>query len=71
MSARRYITEPKEVYTLELNRLQRCFSEVTRIGEEASELSQVGWRQVEFLRHMNFMMETAAQVGKMLIEHAF
>jgi hypothetical protein len=70
MSAKRYITEPQEVYTLELNKLQRCFSEVTRIGEDASELSQVGWRQVEVLRHMNFMLATAVQVGKMLVEHA-
>lgn len=70
MSARKYITDPKELYTLELNKLQRCFSEINRIGEEVSDPKSVGWRQVEFLRHMNFMLETAAQVGKMIVEHA-
>jgi hypothetical protein len=67
MRATKYTTDPKEVYTLELNKLQLCFSEVTRIGEEASELSRVGWRQVEILRQMNFMLEGAMQVGEMII----
>jgi hypothetical protein len=67
MRARKYITDPKEVYTLELNKLQRCFSEVIKIGEEASELSRVEWRQVECLRQMNFMLEGALQVGEMII----
>lgn len=70
MSTRKYITDPKEVYTLELNKLQRCFSEISRIGEAVSEAQKVGWRQVEILRHMNFMLETAVQVGKMIVEHA-
>lgn len=70
MSARKYITDPKEVYTLELNKLQRCFSEISKLGEEVSELSRIEWRQVEVLRHMNFMLETAVQVGKMIVEHA-
>lgn len=71
MSARKYITDPQAVYTLELNKLQRCFSEISRIGEEASDPKRMGWHQVEYLRHMNFMLETAVQVGKMLVEPAF
>ena len=66
MRARKYTTDPQEVYTLELNKLQRCFSEVTRIGEQASELSRVEWRQVECLRQMNFMLEGAMQAGELI-----
>lgn len=63
----RYITDPKEVYALELERLQRCFSEIQRVGEEVSDPTKVGWRQVEYLRHMNFMLITAVQVGDDLL----
>jgi len=70
MSATKYTTDPKEVYTLELNKLQLYFSEINRIGEEVSDPKRVGWRQVEYLRHMNFMLDAAAQVGKKIIEHA-
>jgi hypothetical protein len=66
----RYSTDPQEVYTLELKKLQRCFSDITQIGEDASELAKIGWRQVEYLRQMNFMLEGAAQTGKMILEHA-
>ena len=62
----KYQNNPKEIYTLELNKLQRCFSDVTKIREEASELSQVTWRQVEYLRQMNFMREGATQAGQMI-----
>lgn len=67
MSMKKYITNPKEVYALELKKLQRSFSEMHRVGEEVSDLSKVGWRQVEYLRHMNFMMLTAVQVGESLL----
>lgn len=30
MSAPTYTTDPMEIYTLELNKLQRCFSEISR-----------------------------------------
>jgi len=64
----KYTTDPKEIYTLELNKLQRCFSELQRVGEEASELSKVGWRQVQYLRHVNFILQEATQTGEMLLK---
>ncbi len=67
MRSGKYITDPKEVYALELERLQRCFSEIQRVGEEVSDPTKVGWRQVEYLRHMNFMLITAVQVGDDLL----
>lgn len=67
MSKRKYITDPKEIYALELKKLQRSFSEIYRVGEEVSDPPKVGWRQVEYLRHMNFMMLTAVQVGESLL----
>lgn len=66
MRSGHYITNPSEVYALELNKLQRCFSEVNRIGEEASDLKSVGWRQVEFLRQLNWTLQEAIQVGEVL-----
>jgi hypothetical protein len=65
---RRYITNPKEVYTLELEKLQRCFSELTRVGEEVSELSRVGWRQVEYLRQLNFILQEATLTGDEILK---
>ena len=67
MRSAHYITDPKTIYTLELEKLQRCFSEVQRVGEGASELTNVGWRQVEFLRQMNFILLEAVQVGELLM----
>jgi hypothetical protein len=49
-----------------LNKLQRCFSEVSRLGEEVSELSKIGWRQVEYLRHLNWTLQEAIQVAQVL-----
>lgn len=66
MTATKYITDPKEIYTLELNRLQRCFSEISRLGEDASDLKSIGWRQVEYLRHLNWTLEEARQVAEIL-----
>ncbi len=66
MSARKYTTDPKEVYTLELNKLQRCFSQISRLGEEASDLKSIGWRQVEYLRQLNWTLQEAAQVAEFL-----
>jgi hypothetical protein len=66
MSAK-YTTDPKEIYMLELNKLQLCFSDLQRVGEEASELSKIGWRQVEYLRHVNFILQEATQTGEMLL----
>lgn len=67
MSAK-YTAEPKEVYTLELNRLQRRFSEMQLVGEEASELSGINWRHVEFLRHLNFILNEAVMTSRALME---
>jgi len=67
MKRQHYITDPREVYALELNKLQRCFSDIHRVGEEVSELSRTGWRQVEYLRQMNFILLSAIQVGEELM----
>jgi|GEM_PF-5676419 hypothetical protein len=64
----KYITSPKEIYTLELEKLQRCFSELQHVGEEASELPKIGWKQVEYLRHVNFILQEATQTGEMLLK---
>jgi hypothetical protein len=64
----KYTTDPKEVYTLELEKLQRCFSDLTRVGEEVSELSKIGWRQVEYLRHLNFILQEARMTGDALLK---
>jgi len=68
MVARKYTTDPKEVYSLELEKLQRCFSEIQRVGEGASELHQIGWRQVEHLRQINFILLEAVQTGESLLK---
>ena len=67
---RNYKTNPKEVYTLELYKLQRCFSELTKVGEGVSELPRVGWKQVEYLRHLNFILQEATMIGETLLEIA-
>ena len=64
----KYITDPQEVYTLELNKLQRSFSEVARLGEEASEIKRADWRKVWYIKQFNIMLLQAAQVGEMLLK---
>lgn len=64
----KYITDPKEIYTLELEKLQRCFSELVRVGEGVSGLSKVTWKQVECLRQMNFIIEEATMTGDFLLK---
>ena len=64
----KYITDPKEAYTLELNKLQRCFSDLQEMGETASDVEQVGWRQVQVLQHINFILQEATQTGELLTE---
>jgi len=68
MVTRKYTTDPKEVYTLELQKLQRCFSEIQKVGEEVSELTHVNWRQVEHLRQVNFILLEAVQTGQALLQ---
>ena len=68
MVARTYTTDPKEVYTLELQKLQRCFSEIQKVGEGASELTRVSWRHVEHLRQVNFMLLSAVQTGEAMLQ---
>lgn len=65
---RTYITNPNEVFLLELNKLQFCFSEVQKIGEEVSDMAKIQWRHVELLRHLNFILEEAIMTGKVLTE---
>ena len=64
----RYNTNPKDAYMLELNKLQLCFSELQRLGEEASELPKIGWRQVQHLQHMNFILQEATLTGEALLK---
>lgn len=64
----KYITDPKEAYTLELNKLQRCFSDLQEMGETASDVERVGWRQVQVLQHINFILQEATQTGELLTE---
>ena len=63
-----YQTDPKEIYTLELNKLQRCFSQIQQVGENVSDLPKIGWRQVEHIKQMNFILMEALQVGKIIID---
>lgn len=67
MSAK-YTTDPKEVYTLELLKLQRCFLDIQTVGEGVSEVARIKWRHVELLRQMNFILQEAAMVGEVLLK---
>jgi hypothetical protein len=62
-----YITDPKEVYALELKKLQRCFSQVQELAEGISEVERAGWRQVEHLRQFNFLLEEVTMVGRVIL----
>jgi hypothetical protein len=64
-----YIANPKEVYALELNKLQRCFSKVQEIAEGISEVERAAWRQVEHLRQFNFLLEEALTVGEVILSN--
>ena len=64
----KYTTHPREIYELELNKLQLCFSDLEKLGEEVSELSKISWRHVEHLRHVNFILQEATLTGKALLE---
>ena len=63
----KYITEPNEIYKLELNKLQLVFSELQQVGEGVSELPKVEWRQVELLQHFNFIIQEAIMTGEVLL----
>lgn len=63
-----YSTDPKEAYALELNKLQRCFLDLQHVGAEASDLPQISWRQVQYLQHLNFILQEATQTGEMLLK---
>jgi len=67
MSAK-YTIDAKEVYTLELQKLQRCFLDIQTMGEGASEVMRIKWRHVELLRQMNFILQEAAMVGEVLLK---
>jgi hypothetical protein len=64
-----YITNPNEVYALELNKLQRCFSKVQEMAEGISEIDRAAWKQVENLRQFNFMLEEVAMVGEAILQY--
>lgn len=68
MRSGQYITNPKEVYALELEKLQRCFSRAQEMGENVSEVANIKWRHVEHLRQFNFMLEQALMVGDALMK---
>ena len=68
MSAKRYNTNPQEIYALELNKLQRSFSEMQHIGEGVSEIKKIGWKQIEYLRQMNFVLSEATMIGNSMLD---
>jgi len=68
MAKKQYTTDPKEIYSLELQTLQRSFSQLHQVGEEISEVSRIGWRHVEHLRHVNFIIMEAVMTGEALLQ---
>lgn len=62
MVKRKYTTDKKEVYTLELQRLQRCLSDIQQVSSDASSLEKISWRHIEFLRQANFMLSQGLQL---------
>jgi hypothetical protein len=62
----KYQTDPKEVYTLEMQNLQRCFSELVSACEAVSAPPKIGWREVEQARHFQFILQEAIQVAEVL-----
>lgn len=67
MRSGQYNTNPKEVYALELEKLQRCFSRVQEMAEGMSEVERAAWKQIEHLRQFNFLLEEALMVGDALL----
>jgi hypothetical protein len=63
---KKYTTDPKEVYTLEMQNLQRCFSQLVTACESVSAPPKVGWKQVEQVRHFQFILQEAIQVAEVL-----
>ncbi|MBI5964918.1 MAG: hypothetical protein HY863_15675 [Chloroflexi bacterium] len=68
MRSGQYNTNPKEVYALELEKLQFCFSKMHEMGENISEVNRVAWKQIEHLRQFNFLLEEALMVGDALLK---
>lgn len=66
-----YKTDPREVYTLELQKLQRCFSDIQQAAHEVGDLPTVNWRQVEYIRQVNFMLLQTLQTCEALIRLSF
>ena len=64
----KYVVDPRKIYTEELSQLLRCFSDIQRVGKIASDIQRVNWRQVEHLRHFNFILMEAIQTGEALIK---
>ena len=59
----KYATDPKEIYTLEMQNLQRCFSHLADLCEAVSAPPRMGWQEVERARQFRFLLEEAIQVG--------
>jgi hypothetical protein len=64
----KYHVDPKEVYTLELEKLQLAFAEMQKVSADASELPRVTWRHVDHLRHMTFIVMEAVQTRESLLQ---
>jgi hypothetical protein len=67
MRSGQYNINPKEVYALELEKLQLCFSRVQEMAEGMSEVERAAWKQIEYLRQFNFLLEEALMVGDALL----
>ena len=66
MKPTKYTTDPKDIYTLELLKLQRSFEGLRQISADASQMQGVDWRQVERLKHVNFLVMEALHTGSEL-----
>ncbi len=68
MRSGQYNTNPKEIYELELKKLQFCFSKVQEMGENMSEVNRATWKQIEHIRQFNFLLEEVLMVGDALLK---
>ena len=68
MKKPKYTTDPNEVYTLELQKLQRFLTEIQQVSADTSTLEKIGWRHVEHVRQANFMLAQALQLGNDILK---
>lgn len=67
MKKQTYVTDPKEVYALELIKLQRCFLRTQKVRGHIAKVDSAAWKQIEYLRQFNFLLEQASMVGEALL----